>query len=702
MAIGWRSPIAGRVRVAATVADAHGGCGNGVAWSVELRRGGLRRRLAGGAFGDGQKATIAPIDGLDVQAGDLISLVVGPRDGNHGCDTTEVDLDIAEPGAEGRRWRLAPDVSGDLLAGNPHADRLGHPDVWHFYSEPVGDRSFQPVVPAGSLLARWLESKAPAEKARLAGEVEKLLTAAKPPAGKEKPDAVLYRQARSLEGPLFGPLAASWKGGPAPGGGTTDPGREWGLDPSRFGQAVVGRPVDGESLGVAAPSVLEVRLPADLVAGREFVVTGELEPVAGAEGSVQLELTDAPPPRESLDRLRPGVPIVARDGSRARERSEAALAEFRRVFPAALCFRQIVPVDEVVTMNQLFRADEPFARLMLVDADRARLDRLWDELHYVSQDKIRVYQNLDQMLGFASQEGQTAKVEGWRKPITAAYEAAVKVQAASEPKHLDMLLAFAARAYRRPLLDREKDELQAPLPAAPRRGAGPRRGVPAGAGAGAGVAGVPLPGRAARAGQRGAAGLGLGARQPAQLLPLGLDARRRADPAGRRGPAPRPRRPGRPGAADGPRRQGPRPGHRVRLPVAGNPRLRHPRREERAAFPDLRVGPPRPVRGGGAVLRRPVRPRRVDARTDRYGSHILERVAGEALRHPGRDGTRMAAGRGGEGARPRRRAGDGRDPGEAVGRLAHQPGPAGQLAAREPAGRATAQAAQERPAAPRR
>ncbi len=217
VAIGWRSPIAGRVRVAATVADAHGGCGNGVAWSVELRRGGLRRRLAGGAFGDGQKATIAPIDGLDVQAGDLISLVVGPRDGNHGCDTTEVDLDIAEPGAKGRRWRLAPDVSGDLLAGNPHADRLGHPDVWHFYSEPVGDRSFQPVVPAGSLLARWLESKAPAEKARLAGEVEKLLTAASPPAGKEKPDAVLYRQARSLDGPAVRPAGRVVEGRPGPG-----------------------------------------------------------------------------------------------------------------------------------------------------------------------------------------------------------------------------------------------------------------------------------------------------------------------------------------------------------------------------------------------------------------------------------------------------------------------------------------------------
>src|SRR5262249_20064662 len=156
----------------------------------------------------------------------------------------------------------------------------------------------------------------------------------------------------------------------------------------------------------------------------------------------------------------PGGPLVARGGRRARARLEASRAGFRRVFPAGLCFRQIIPVDEVVTMIQFFRADEPFARLMLDDAGKARLDRLWDELHYVSQDGIRVYQNLDQMLGFASQESQTDKVEAWRKPITAAYEAAGKGQAASEPEQIRALLACAARAYRRPPSVREKVELR--------------------------------------------------------------------------------------------------------------------------------------------------------------------------------------------------------------------------------------------------
>ena len=47
VAVGWRSPIRGRARVEAKVVHAHPGCGNGVSWSLELRRGSERRRLAG-------------------------------------------------------------------------------------------------------------------------------------------------------------------------------------------------------------------------------------------------------------------------------------------------------------------------------------------------------------------------------------------------------------------------------------------------------------------------------------------------------------------------------------------------------------------------------------------------------------------------------------------------------------------------------
>ncbi len=267
--------------------------------------------------------------------------------------------------------------------------------------------------------------------------------------------------------------------------------RHRGLDPALFGKPVDGgAAVEAESLAVAAPSVLEIRIPAELAAGRELVVSGGLAPGNGAEASVQLELTDRPVARESLGRLRPGVPVVVqRRRSRIARGSRPGWTSSAASSPPRSASARSCRWTRSSRSIQFFRADEPFARLMLDDAGRARLDRLWDELHYVSQDGIRVYQTFDQMLGFASQEGQTAKVEASRKPITASYEAPSKVQAASEPKHLDALLAFAARAYRRPLADREDDELRRLYRRLRGEEAEPRRGLPADAGPGAGLAG---------------------------------------------------------------------------------------------------------------------------------------------------------------------------------------------------------------------
>ncbi len=336
--------------------------------------------------------------------------------------------------------------------------------MWHFYTEAADDSSGRPVVPPGSMLARWLEASQAADKTRLAAEIQRLLTSKPPTAGKDKesPDAILIRQANSLDGPLLGPIGAAAladrsnlsKARAGDAGSSTS----WGLDPGLFGKRPDGQPIDAGSLCVNAPGVAgdpPARRP-----GRGSRIRRDRRARAplGAEGSVQLQLTESPP--ASLDRLRPGLTVLARDGSRVRARFDASLDEFRRAFPAGLCFRQIIPVDEVVTMIEFFRSDEPLARLMLDDAERTRLDRLWDELHYVSQDAIKVYQNFDQMLGFASQEGETAKVEAWRKPITAANEAALKVQAASEPKQLDQLMGLAARAYRRPLSGHEDRELR--------------------------------------------------------------------------------------------------------------------------------------------------------------------------------------------------------------------------------------------------
>jgi hypothetical protein len=82
-----------------------------------------------------------------VESGDMVSLVVGAKEGNHVCDTTIVELSITETEAGGRTWDLTHDVVGSIHAGNPHPDAAGHPDVWHFYSQPVAVPAPQPSQP---------------------------------------------------------------------------------------------------------------------------------------------------------------------------------------------------------------------------------------------------------------------------------------------------------------------------------------------------------------------------------------------------------------------------------------------------------------------------------------------------------------------------------------------------------------------------
>ncbi|MGB2820910.1 MAG: hypothetical protein WBF17_08015, partial [Phycisphaerae bacterium] len=80
-----------------------------------------------------------------IQRGESLSLVVGRR-GSHFCDTTVIELVVAEAGGKARTWDLARDVVDTIQAGNPHADSLGNADVWSFYT--VEARSSPARVPA--------------------------------------------------------------------------------------------------------------------------------------------------------------------------------------------------------------------------------------------------------------------------------------------------------------------------------------------------------------------------------------------------------------------------------------------------------------------------------------------------------------------------------------------------------------------------
>ena len=472
--VAWRSPIRATIHIEGMIQHAHTECGNGVDWALELHRGASRLRLAAGVAQDATEHPLGPFDNFAVQPDDLLCVSVGPRDGNHACDLTAVDLTVR---GEGREWDLSKDISGDILAGNPHADRDGTQDIWHFYSEPDQDGSALPVIPAGSLLARWQLSGDPKERTRLGEELQRMLSGGGAPFTNAAPDNVLYGQLTSLNGPLLAGFRQDSRFNTQ--SADSDTSRErWGLAPSFFGTNAQSDSIAETSLAVRAPSVIEVRLPAEFAEGCELVANAKLQPKLGQEGSVQMQILTRRPSdlglvagavREQGAKsawsdgqlpTRSDSPILVCDGSQAQKRLAAAFEDFRRLFPAALCYTKIVPVDEVVTLTLFYREDEPLRRLMLDEAQAAELDRLWAQLHYVSQDALKLVDAFDQLWQFATQDADPKAFEPLREPIKQGAAEFRKLQESTQPVHVDGVLKFAELAYRRPLSSDEKLQLR--------------------------------------------------------------------------------------------------------------------------------------------------------------------------------------------------------------------------------------------------
>ena len=475
-AVGWASPVAATLRIEGKVQHAHPECGNGVTWSLELRRGATRQKLAAGVSQGAKEVPFGPIEKVTVQPGDLVLLLIGPRDANHSCDLTAVDLTLTSIGDGSKVWDLARDVSPDVHAANPHADRLGNEGVWHFYTEPTTGGVTGAVIPAGSLLAQWQSAATTEEKQKLATAVQELLKAG-PPTAKESPDAVLYRQLASFGGPLFRAVKVQSRTDTPREAGLRE--TDFGVDPALFGRHPNGQAVDAASLCVKAPSVIEVRLPADLVEGSELVASGVLHPETGKEGSVQLQVLTAKPAAltglvtstateinansqwtDNNRRIAHSTPILVSEGSAASHRVEAGFELFRDLFPAALCYSRIVPVDEVVTLTLFYREDHHLSRLMLDEAQTTKLNRLWDELHYVSHDAVMLVDAYEQLMEYATQDADPKVFAPLRKPIHDAAAAFRKRLVDTEPQQLDALVDFANRAYRRSLSDSEVHDLR--------------------------------------------------------------------------------------------------------------------------------------------------------------------------------------------------------------------------------------------------
>ena len=264
-----------------------------------------------------------------------------------------------------------------------------------------------------------------------------------------------------------------------------DSSEEWGLAAGMFGKRPDGSTIDPASLWTSAPSVIAIRLPGHLAAGRELVATAVLDNEMDGGGSVQMDVVVGTPAATSG--LLPSEVIVTfsrvtqvfadrrdvsfkrafliRRNNPTRRRLEEAFDEYRSLFPAALCFNQIVPVDEVLTLTVFYREDDHLARLMFDAAQKSRLDRLWKELHYVSQSVFLRVTALDLLLEAFEGNGvedrsQYEAVKPLREPFDQRAAEFRKGLVAHEPKQVDALVDFAAQAWRRPLTLAEADELR--------------------------------------------------------------------------------------------------------------------------------------------------------------------------------------------------------------------------------------------------
>ncbi len=403
VAAAWQAPVDGTFDINAVVRDAHDACGNGATWWLEHHRPGSTIVLQSGEIDSGVSAQIEPITDFTLASGDRIAVKIGARDANHYCDLTEINLTLREHGEQPRTWDLAADCADDLSTANPHADQHGHNHAWVFYS---GESSGQPPgsqLPPGSLLAQWQAADSKEAAQQLARQI---LGKIKKAAGTDPldEDDYLYVDLIAYNGPL-----------------------------------IAGAVQEHRTHEAAEPfTATEIEIPGELFEGAELILT--------AKPNSQEEVYQVAVTASAAKGLLPeGTFIGAAQNHDALRR---VCDDFRHYFPAIVCYPQIVPVDEVVTLVLFHREDAHLARLMLDEEEQTRLDKLWRELRYVSRDALDITVSLEQLLEFATQDGDPTVFEPLRKPIRERAEAFRRQLKESEVAHLDDLLYFATKAYR--------------------------------------------------------------------------------------------------------------------------------------------------------------------------------------------------------------------------------------------------------------
>lgn len=199
--------------------------------------------------------------------------------------------------------------------------------------------------------------------------------------------------------------------------------------------------------------------------------------------------------------------LVVPAGERAHY--EAAFARFSSVFPTAFCLRERGRFYPITSMDKerflgagfhnimgYFRDDTPLIELILDENGKKELDTLWQEFDFIADYTVRTYLQFiynageggglrrnvdrpsqnefateasifrlrDQILANAAPATDPALLQAVKDYFdrnNTQIRWLERARMEAEPRHLDALTKFAARAYRRPLAQEEQDDILA-------------------------------------------------------------------------------------------------------------------------------------------------------------------------------------------------------------------------------------------------
>ena len=246
----------------------------------------------------------------------------------------------------------------------------------------------------------------------------------------------------------------------------------------KFGQHPQGRPVPKSALVTAAGTEVIIdltKLPADsqkaLTLPRFLRADVGLDKASPETASVQAFLIAATGGggnlAEPIAKAEVGDPHTAQivHPRVAAERARPA-AEFRALFPPAVLFQPIIPRDAQGSVFLYRREDDPLRRLLLDEVGRAELDRLWSELELVSEQALATPIAYEGLVQYYRKPNDGARVmffyiQLFEEQIKREQRDFLAAQVFAEPRHLEALLAFAARAWRRPLAADEREAILA-------------------------------------------------------------------------------------------------------------------------------------------------------------------------------------------------------------------------------------------------